>query len=77
MPKQYVAFPLPSPYSFDCPHYTNNGKTETVKAVIVPTTFNQKDVFSWQIGWSCNFCRKCQKSECVYSYAAYQKQRET
>jgi len=72
MLKQYVAVPLPTPYSFNCPNYVNNGKTETIRVVIVPTTFTQKDVFTWQIGWSCNLCRKCQNTHCVYSHTSYQ-----
>jgi hypothetical protein len=67
--RQYVAVPLPSPYCFQCTSYTaKNGEKDAVTVVIVPVNFTHRDVFTWSVGWSCNFGKYCKCKECVYSY---------
>jgi len=66
---KYEVFPLPSPYSFECPNYVNvnNGNKERVVVVIVPVSFTKTGAFSWQIGWSCNLKRTCKNQACLYA----------
>jgi len=65
-----IIFPLPHPHHFGCNRFTDNsnGKSETVQVVIVPVIFTQKDAFTWQIRWSCNFGKNCNCQNCIYAY---------
>jgi hypothetical protein len=66
--KESYAFPLPSPYALQCTFINDNGDKATVTVVIAPTSFSQKDTFTWQVGWSCSRGRNCKCQECTYSY---------
>jgi len=62
-------FPLPTPYSFTCPNYTNEqGDKTSVVAVVVPINFKSINIFDWNIGWGCNFQRSCHNQHCIYAW---------